>query len=351
MDKQSYYYRQMNENEQLAYRIICDGLRRHQSAIRILLYPGMKSAADIYYKVLYDHPVFFYVNQYNVSHSYQNCEWTLYPEYLYSVNEAKTMIAEMHNAVDKVIHKALEYRDDPFKMELFLHNSVVKSVAYDYESLKVKNCYSAHSIVGTFLDKKAVCEGIAKAFKLLCDSVGLPCIVVIGYADNKGEFTENTLHAWNLVKVLGQWYHVDPTWDAMELTGGDGAHKERHFKFDYFNLTTADISADHRPKDMIPSCTAQKDNYFCRTGKYAETYEDMLRIIDQQLDSDRIRLRIDCRKSTEKGGEGKRKLLQAEYSKQLILDALQEVQRNRKQFYRYSYYFNEKLGTMNLYKM
>ena len=139
MDRQSYYYQQMNENEQLAYRIICDGLHCHQSAIRVLLYPGMKSVSDIYYKVLYDHPVFFYVNQYNVSHSHQNCEWTLYPEYLYSGNEAKTMIAEMHNTVDKVIYKALEYREDPFKMEMFLHNSVVKSVAYDYESLKIKN--------------------------------------------------------------------------------------------------------------------------------------------------------------------------------------------------------------------
>lgn len=351
MDRQSYYYQQMNENEQLAYRIICDGLHCHQSAIRVLLYPGMKSVSDIYYKVLYDHPVFFYVNQYNVSHSHQNCEWTLYPEYLYSGNEAKTMIAEMHNTVDKVLYKALEYREDPFKMEMFLHNSVVKSVAYDYESLKIKNYHRAHSIAGAFLDKKAVCEGIAKAFKLLCDSVGLPCIVVVGYADNKGEFTENTLHAWNLVKVCGQWYHVDPTWDVMDLTGSDGVHKERHFKFDYFNLTTADISVDHRPKDVIPSCTAHKDNYFYRTGKYAEDYEDMRRIIDQQIDSDRIRIRIDCQKRAA-GLKGlKQKYLLSGDPKKLILDALQEVQRNRKLFYRYSYYFNERLGTMNLYKM
>lgn len=41
------------------------------------------------------------------------------------------MIAEMHNIVDKVLYKALEYREDPFKMEMFLHNSVVKSVAYE----------------------------------------------------------------------------------------------------------------------------------------------------------------------------------------------------------------------------
>lgn len=153
------------------------------------------------------------------------------------------------------------------------------------------------------------------------------------------------------MKVCGQWYHVDPTWDVMDLTGSDGVHKERHFKFDYFNLTTADISVDHRPKDVIPSCTAHKDNYFYRTGKYAEDYEDMRRIIDQQIDSDRIRIRIDCQKRAA-GLKGlKQKYLLSGDPKKLILDALQEVQRNRKLFYRYSYYFNERLGTMNLYKM
>mgnify|MGYP000650756361 len=77
----------------------------------------------------------------------------------------------------------------------------------------------------------------------------------------------------------------------------------------------------------------------------------MRRIIDQQIDSDRIRIRIDCQKRAA-GLKGlKQKYLLSGDPKKLILDALQEVQRNRKLFYRYSYYFNERLGTMNLYKM
>ena len=77
----------------------------------------------------------------------------------------------------------------------------------------------------------------------------------------------------------------------------------------------------------------------------------MRRIIDQQIDSDRIRIRIDCQNRAA-GLKGlKQKYLLSGDPKKLILDALQEVQRNRKLFYRYSYYFNERLGTMNLYKM
>ncbi len=77
-----------------------------------------------------------------------------------------------------------------FRLEKYLHDSVVKSVAYDYDSLQKNDCYNAHSIVGAFLDKKAVCEGIAKAFKLLCNEYSMKCIVVLGKADPRENLTE-----------------------------------------------------------------------------------------------------------------------------------------------------------------
>ena len=354
MNGWSYYYDQMTEDEKLAYRIICDGLHRHKEAIKVMIYPEMKLKYPtyIYDKVLDDNPIFFYVNRYCVRHTQQNCELTIYPKYLYSFTEARMMIEKIHNAADPVIQRALEYKNDPFKMELFLHNSVVKSVAYDYEAAaRAGEGHNAHSIIGTFIDTKAVCDGISRAFKLLCDSVGLPCLVVAGYADDKGIFPKDSLHAWNLVNIDGQWYHVDVTWDAMELIYSGGKQSEHHFMFDYFNLTTEDIAVDHRPMEPIPLCTAKEDNYFYRRGKYANTYDDMLRIIEQQIDSDKIRIRIDCGESAVEINGAKQKQLVTGNFENRILDALHEVQRKRKTTHRYSYYWNERIGVMNLYKI
>jgi len=48
-----------------------------------------------------------------------------------------------------------------------------------------------------------VCEGYARAFKLVCDRLGVPCVLVCG-----GD------HMWNCVKMEdGQWYAVDVTYD------------------------------------------------------------------------------------------------------------------------------------------
>lgn len=49
-----------------------------------------------------------------------------------------------------------------------------------------------------------VCEAYARSFKLICDQVGIPCIVVVGNS-----------HMWNYVQDTsdGTWYAVDCTWN------------------------------------------------------------------------------------------------------------------------------------------
>lgn len=71
----------------------------------------------------------------------------------------------------------------------------------------------AHQPTGVFLNGKAVCEGYAEAFKLICDRESIPCILVIG-TGNGGA------HKWNYVKMEdGKWYGVDATWADQGSSG------------------------------------------------------------------------------------------------------------------------------------
>lgn len=69
----------------------------------------------------------------------------------------------------------------------------------------------------TFKTKKGVCEDYSRLYKTLCDAAGLACEVVTGDAR---EFfkpyraVHDNPHAWNAVKVDGQWQLVDVTWAA-----------------------------------------------------------------------------------------------------------------------------------------
>jgi hypothetical protein len=56
---------------------------------------------------------------------------------------------------------------------------------------------------GALLGGAAIGEGYAMAYKALCDSLSLPCIVVLGTRDGQR-------HAWNIVSADGVYYHVDP---------------------------------------------------------------------------------------------------------------------------------------------
>lgn len=63
-----------------------------------------------------------------------------------------------------------------------------------------------HTPYGAF-NGDAVCEGYATAAKLMLGELGIDCDIQNGVCHNGGG------HAWNLVKLNGQWYQMDVTWN------------------------------------------------------------------------------------------------------------------------------------------
>ncbi|MBR2284459.1 MAG: hypothetical protein IJ874_08610 [Ruminococcus sp.] len=73
------------------------------------------------------------------------------------------------------------------------------------------------SALGGLVEPGVVCEGYSKAFKLICDREGIPCICVFGNYNEE----EAMAHMWNYVLMDdGEWYGIDVTWDDYD--GQDG---------------------------------------------------------------------------------------------------------------------------------
>lgn len=86
-----------------------------------------------------------------------------------------------------------------------IRDQLAARVLYDADAVR------PHIAAGALIDGRAVCDGYAKAVKLLCDMRGIPCIVVAGDTIQNGS-TES--HAWNYIQMEdGQWYAMDTTWD------------------------------------------------------------------------------------------------------------------------------------------
>ena len=123
----------------------------------------------------------------------------------------------------------------------------------------------SHEILGPLGQGVSVCEGIAKAVKALCDALGLWCIVVI--SENNPDKGIRYRHAWNIVRIGGQYYHLDATFDNS--LGGDGV-----IRYDYFNLDDKKIFRDHEPiLTHAPVCT-QGDRFFYREQKLSFTKQE-----------------------------------------------------------------------------
>lgn len=92
-------------------------------------------------------------------------------------------------------------------------DSTASDYKADYSTTVSVTPWTALSAFGISGAKDPVCEGYARAFKLVCDYLYIPCVLVSG---NK--------HMWNFVQVdidgtgNSKWYLVDATWD--DPTGG-----------------------------------------------------------------------------------------------------------------------------------
>ncbi len=120
----------------------------------------------------------------------------------------------------------------PYEQEKAIHDYMTKNCEYD--SVNYVNGtvpWVSHSPTGVFVYKKAVCDGYAKAFQLCMDILGIECETIDGIAGAGGV---REAHAWNAVKLDGEWYLVDVTWDNAG-------------EYDYFNLPSRAFQKDHTP--------------------------------------------------------------------------------------------------------
>jgi len=105
------------------------------------------------------------------------------------------------------------------------------------------------ALMGNTGEYGPVCEGYAKAFKILCDRLEIPCVLVSGIADNGSGVPE--AHMWNAV-MLGdnKWYGVDVTWNDPVVVGLEKEAKSGYEQETYL-LVGSETMADHASANYV----------------------------------------------------------------------------------------------------
>ncbi len=99
---------------------------------------------------------------------------------------------------------------------------------------------------------KCVCAGYASLLEAMCKSIGLECIKISGYSkttmlDINRDY-ERSDHAWNGVKLYGNWYLVDATW-AWGYKDSKTRKFKKHYDDTYFLTEPEFFYKNHLPED------------------------------------------------------------------------------------------------------
>ena len=160
--------------------------------------------------VIKDDPYLFFVGR-NLRYSYKTngCVLTLTPQYTMTREEYEISLAYCVERVGAIAALAEHYKSESEKA-LFLHDYICEGFEYDYE---LKN----DGVYDFLITGRGTCE----AYMLLYSALLRECGIESHFAAS-----DLLTHIWNIVRIDGEWYHVDVTWD--DSASEEGVSR-RHF--------------------------------------------------------------------------------------------------------------------------
>lgn len=188
------------------YNLMVEGIKAGQE--RISVNSSYQITVDDFraaYQKISVNPELYYLGG-TVSYSYRASTGyvsAIKPTYAVSTSELDSYKATFESAASTAMSWVNQSWDD-FKKIQALHDYLVRNVSYSSSDAESGTHTEAHTAYGALVNKSAVCEGYALAYELLLNRLGISCVFVSSNSMN---------HGWNMVKLGGQWYHIDCTWD------------------------------------------------------------------------------------------------------------------------------------------
>jgi transglutaminase-like putative cysteine protease len=162
-----------------------------------------------------------------------------------------------------------------FEKVKFVNDYIVKNTAYSTETTA-----SPHSAYAVVQENMGVCQGYALLALKMLQGLGVETKYVVGEVYTGG-------HAWNLVNVDGEWYHLDTTWndptpDRKNIVG-----------YEYFLMNDAKMKLDHSwVQSDYPAATSKEYAFMAQID---HAYESDGIIYYSNVDNNNILYRINIK--------------------------------------------------------
>jgi len=262
---EEYYFNTLPSKYNEIYRELYSRLSNREDSAALYAAVTSDDFWRAYYAVLADHPELFWIgssaqvrsNAVTGDVASYEIESTVDPDERDNIKE------QLETAADACIAQIDQSYSDYGKIKA-VYEYLINTTGYD-SSAPDNQC-----VQSALLNHASVCAGYAKAFQYILHRMGYFCTYITGNISGGGD------HAWNIVRIDGNYYHVDVTWGdpvfADSVESGSGITV---MNYNYLCCTDSEILPTHTPDGSItlPSCTDDSYNYYKLNGMYYETWD------------------------------------------------------------------------------
>lgn len=204
-----YYYTLLNPTQQSLYETIASAVAERQASLLYMVSLSFDEVTEALEAVALDYPEFFWFNgEGRIATTSLKAGSFQEITFRYTMNDSQITDAEIRlEGVASAVTRDLKDKS-PYEKVKGVYEYLITHTEYDISTSKQQ------SIVPVLLEGYGVCASYAKSFQYLLLRLGVDVIYVHGMADNSRE-TDN--HAWNIVRIGGDFYNVDVTWGATLL--------------------------------------------------------------------------------------------------------------------------------------
>lgn len=256
-------FQNLSDGQKIVYKQLLDGVNSLEESFQVWV-EEVNDIEPAYHAIMVDHPELFWVDGSTSSRYYASGgPVTVTPGLLVPLDEVPSMRDQLETVADSFVSSIPEGADDYTKAKM-AYEYIIGTTDYDVMADHNQNIQSV------LLGHVSVCAGYARAYQYLLQKCGVFCSFVEGTIPSRGED-----HAWNIVRMNGEYTFVDVTWGDPTYLGLNNGNVG--IVYDYLGLTTNEILRDDHVfvnRDMWPVADSIDNSYYYREGLLFDTADE-----------------------------------------------------------------------------
>ena len=216
------------------------------------------------------------------------------------IDRLATTINYQGESIEELADLLAQYAHTEVEKARIIYAWITHHISYDIPSfLAARNNgnYPDVSPKTVLRDRMTICSGYSHLYFALAEAMDLEAVIIFGYA--KGATTTETdddiNHAWNGVKINGNWYLLDATWGSGSVVK---EQFERQYKPYYFATKPSEFIYTHFPVDedwQLLEQTYSRVKFASLPNISSRFYDLQLQLVNHKISQIKATERIDIK--------------------------------------------------------